>query len=156
MSNFYANPYGYGYHGFYFDTAEELVEKLETADFEEYSIDCIDYEYSEIFHALNIGGSNLAEFLDFMEGLSDLEVVAVQYLAEYNRADLETVMRKYDDVIIFEGTLRECAEQEMLKTLDIPAHLINYIDYEAYARDCVCGGDWVEYGRYVICNANAL
>lgn len=156
MSNFYANPYGYGYHGFYFDTAEELEEKLKTADFEEYSIDCISYEYSEIFHALNIDGSNLAEFLGFMEGLSDLEVVAVQYLAEYNRTDLETVMRKYDDVIIFEGTLRECAEQEMLETMDIPGHLINYIDYDAYARDCVCCGDWVEYNGYVIMNASSL
>ena len=156
MSNFYANPYGYGYHGFYFDTAEELEEKLETADFEEFEIDCIDFQYPELFKALNIDSGNLDEFLTFVGSLDDDEIIAAQYLAEYCGYGLSDVMDKYRDVYVFCGTPEEYAEEYMAECFDIPENLERYIDYEAFARDCVCGGDWVEYNGYVITNACSL
>lgn len=153
--NFYANPYG-DHCGFYFDTADELKEGLKTADFEEYSIDCIDYEYSDIFHALNIDSSNLEEFLDFMDNLQDYEVIAVKYLSEYCGYSFEDIVMAYSDVIVFKGTLKECAQDFMPECFDIPDNLINYIDYDAFARDMTCAGDWFELDGYVICNANDI
>lgn len=154
--NFYANPYDIGKCGFYFDDYEELQDKLKTADFEEYEIDCIDYEHSEIFNALPVDESNLEEFLEFMEGKDEDDLIAIEYLAEYRSCTLGEVKDQYDDVRIFKGTPGECAEEYMSECFDIPKNLERYIDYEAFAHDCLCGGDWEEFGDYVITNAHGF
>ena len=146
MTTLYANPYDTSKTGFYFhDLAEfdELYQKhLPT---EEYEIDYIDGAEYELFNACGIGQANLEQW-EQIESMDEYEQVQLYARLEQGY-DLEDALESYQDVMAYEGTLKDYAEQYIDDTgaLDnMPENLRYYFDYEAFARDLRLGGDMYE------------
>ena len=80
------------------------------------------------------------------------------------RIDDEQVdaLEKIDEVSLFSGRLLEAATDlfDECYAHEIPENLRTYIDYEAFANDCRCNGDMVEFrfaGEDWTCiNANGI
>lgn len=169
MSKFFAHPYDQSATGFYFDTFAEYEEKVAALKnsygqpVEEFEIQFIDGDDSQLFAACGINQSNLEQWFDDVEDLDDHEKVALFYLMDNNVvAGLAEALEKMDDVSIQEGTLKEAAEAlfDELYLHEIPKHLHNYIDYAAFANDLQCGGDAVEFDydgtTYTCTNASSI
>lgn len=143
----YAQPYDISAVGFYFTDADEYAAKAEKLrnDYgdpvEEFEIQFIDGDAidSALARAIGLNQANFAQFLGYAEGWMECEklvvIIAVGVCGfDFNDGDSP------DDLevdIYHVGSMRELAEQFVDEGLfgDIPAHLTNYIDYDAIARD---------------------
>ena len=152
MANVYhATPYDISATGFYFSNYEEYAEK--TASYtneygdpvEEYEIQFIDGENCTLFNVLSISQASLAQWFDDFEDMDEQDAVKAIYAAQYlGYSDLNDLLSKLDDIVLFKGTPLEYAEQYIDDTdmLDgLPENLRYYFDTEAFARDMVLGGD---------------
>lgn len=151
MTNTYhATPYDISATGFYFSTFDEYADQAashrnEYGDpFEEYEIQFIDGEKASLFSALGVNQANLKQWFDDFEDLDGDDVIKAIYLADHVGERIDDILAKLGDVILFEGSAIEYAEQYIEDTglLDqIPENLRFYFDTEAFARDLVLGGD---------------
>ena len=152
MTNqYHATPYDISATGFYFSTYEEYVEKAAThkneygEPVEEYEIQFIDGDNHQLFKALQVNQANLNQWFDDFEELDEDDCNKATYLAEYSGySDMNDILSNMDDVMLFEGTAEEYAEQYIEDTgmlNDMPKNLRYYFDTEAFARDMVLGGD---------------
>lgn len=151
MTNIYhATPYDMSAMGFYFSTYEEYEAKAAThknahgSPVEEYEIQYIDGDTYKLFEALSINQANLEQWFDDFEDMDTEDAIKVIYLSEYNGCDINDILEQLDDVMLFEGSALEYAEQYVEETgmLDeMPENLRYYFDTEAFARDLVLGGD---------------
>lgn len=149
MTTLFAQSYLYRDTGFYFESIEEFdagKERLNAKGIEDVEIQFIDGEDNEA-KLFNAAGISQGKVHDWFEGLNDLsEYTATQmiYLLEL-RYSLQETLKEYDDVQLYFGSARDYA-RELIEdtTSDIPKHLVNYIDYEAIARDMQLGGEITE------------
>ncbi len=152
MTNqYHATPYDISATGFYFSTYEEYVKKAATHKneygdpVEEYEIQFIDGDNYQLFNALGVTQACLNQWFDDFEGLDDDDTNKATYLAEYSGySDMNDILSNMEDVMLFEGTALEYAEEFIEDTgmlNDMPENLRYYFDTEAFARDMVLGGD---------------
>ena len=173
MTTLYANPYDVDALGFTFETLEEFETRAAVhvnrygQPVEEYDIDFIDgasdqARFAGLFKADQCDLAEWFEHLEIFEGLENHEQVAIVFLSDCSYF-LEQCFAKYEDVMVFEGTLLDCAYEYVDSCLNLEetmGELARYFDYEAFARDCELGGDWSELrfngSGYVIQNANSI
>ena len=106
-----------------------------------------DWEGSNMINE-NTGFLRVQEISETLEALEDQDQKKIDYLMDYNGASFEEAMENYEDVELYEDM-----NMNDLATLfiedgflgEIPDHLINYINYEAYARDLSM--DYAEIGN---------
>lgn len=154
MPNIYhATPYDISATGFYFETLEEYRERAsrhrnEYGDpVEEYEIQFIDGDNYELFKAIGVNQANLPLWFDQFEDLDEDEAARAIYLAGYECIAAEEIIDRLDEVMLFEGTLLEFAEDYVESTgllAQLPESLRYYFDVEAFARDMRLGGEVTE------------
>lgn len=154
MTNTYhATPYDISASGFYFSDLEDYRDKAAKHQnaygepVEEYEIQFIDGDNYELFSAIGVNQANLSLWFEHFEDLQSDDAVRAIYLAGYECEAPKDIISKLDDVYLFEGTLREYAEDYIESTglLDgIPESLHAYIDIDAFARDMRMSGDVTE------------
>jgi len=168
MTNTYhATPYDISATGFYFKDFEEYEAKAEAHrnsygdPVEEYEIQYIDGDDCALFNALSINQANLEDWFDDFEDQYDgEELIKILYLADdmgLSMAEIDS--GKLDEVMVFEGTMEEYAEQYLDETgindaVEKAGLSPFYIDVEAYARDMEINGGFtkVDHGgsRYIV------
>jgi len=102
---------------------------------EEYFITDYECEYMEVSEYANL--DDLNDIAEKMEDLSSYDMKKFKALMSEGY-DFEYSFNNYEDVEIYEETnMNELAEQFVENGFfgDIPKSLINYIDYDAIARD---------------------
>lgn len=164
MTNTYhAQPYDLDKTGFYFTDWNTYIKGVEQSGAEEFELQFIDGDDAELFNACSINQATLAKWFDDVEGLDDWQKVALFYLMDNNVcSDLDDAIDHIDDVCIASGDLLEAATElfDECYLPDVPEAVRYYIDYEAFARDCRCGGDMCEFtfqgDTYTCTNANGF
>ena len=154
MTNqYHATPYDTSATGFYFSNYEDYADKAakhrnEYGDpVEEYEIQFIDGDNHQLFSALSVNQANLKQWFDDYQGLEGEELIKAIYLAEDQHCDMNEILDKLEDVVLFEGTAEEYTDSYIEDTglLDqIPESLQFYFDTEAFARDMLINGEITE------------
>jgi len=153
--DYFAQPYNTMAAGFYFSDYEEYTAKAQAlrdpfgSPVEEFEIQAIDLDraQSELFEALKIDQSTLERWFDEVVYLDEHDMAAVFFLVDNSGYDLDSAMDKKDDVSLHHGDLLDAATElfDECYASSIPDNLKSYIDYEAFAYDCRCSGDMVEF-----------
>lgn len=164
--DFHCTPYDLTKPGFYFSNSEELDSKLKTSDFEEYEIEAVDLdsEETDLFNLIRRkhGSFEALESHENMEGKFTygsqgvFEKVAFGYLIEMLDKSPEDAADSFSDVSLTDERLEDAAFEIAEQTMEIPAHLEYYIDFEAMGRDMSHNGELYEYDfgnrSYIITN----
>ena len=112
--------------------------------YEEWFITDYECDYLQIGEYDNI--EELNEIAETVEGLADYEQEIVKALLDEGY-DLEEAINTVDDCIVYADceNMADVAYQMYEEGLlgDIPEHLVNYIDWEAYGRDLSFDGNWI-------------
>lgn len=148
MTTLYANPHDMSAMGFYFDSVEEYADKVAKLRnsygdrVEEFVIDFIngdDFD-AEFGKAWELNQCNFPKFLEACDTWEEGE--KVRYIIGVGECgisfDPESDQPDQIDVDIYEcSNMKELAERFVDEGFfgDIPSHLVNYIDYDAIARD---------------------
>lgn len=149
---FYAQPYALDARGFYFETAEEFETKY-TANLptEEYEIQVIEAPtWLASLIQKEISQCNIAEVIEAAEAaeeLSESEQAALFYLIDDRGESLTDALGQVEDVIIHCGDAEDAAREMLEDTgafTGAPDLLIQYFNFESFARDCLLGGDFRE------------
>jgi hypothetical protein len=168
MTSLHATPYNIDATGFYFSSVEEFETRQEALrdrfgnPVEEFEIQFIDGDDSQLFDACRIHQANLSTWFDDIESLDRQEKAQLFYLVDQGGYDLSDALERYDDVALFDGRLIEAATQlfDDCYLCDVPEAVRNYIDYDAFANDCRIGGDMCEFrfdgDIYTVTNANGV
>lgn len=147
----FAQPYSPEGKGFYFSSADEY-EKKYAAQYakdriEEYEIQFIEGDPLEmsLFNAMGVSQANLEEFFDgsdTLESMDDGQKAAVIFLMEDRMMNIDDAMDKSEEVMLFEGSLADAAEDYFDNIGEIPQDTANmYFDYDAFGRDLSISGD---------------
>jgi hypothetical protein len=153
MTILHASPYNPDARGFNFSTAEEfttqasaLLDRYGNA-VEEFELQYLDGEDSQLFEACGINQCNLPTWFDDIEPLEDYEKAALFYLVDQVGYRLNEALEKIADVCISECSLIDAASElfDECYLSEVPQAIQNYIDYDAFARDCRLGGDMCEF-----------
>lgn len=156
MTTLYAQPYSLDATGFYFEAHEEFEEKAAKnrdsfgMPVEEYEIQFIDGDNSELFSAAGIDQTNLETWFDQLSELEGDEVSALIYLTDVVGVPLSEALESYDDVCIHHGTAEDYAYDLINETTEIPESLRAYIGYQAIAHDMEINGEIYEISHDVI------
>lgn len=153
MTTLYANPYNIDAAGFYFNDADEFIEKSTKLtdrygnQVEEFEIDFIDGDDAALFNACAINQANLNTWFDDIEALSDHEKINLYYLLNVAGYILSQALDTLDEPSIAQSNLRGAAEElfDECWLHSVPESIRYYIDYDKFARDCEIGGDMVEF-----------
>jgi len=168
MTTLHAQPYNIDACGFNFSTAEEYTTKQSAlrdrfgAPVEEFEIQFIDGDDSQLFEACKIHQGNLATWFDDIESLDRQEKAALFYLVDQGGYDLSDALERYDDVVLFDGPLLDAATElfDDCYLCDVPESVRYYIDYDAFAYACRVNGDMTEFTyegtTYTCTNANGI
>src|ERR1035437_3910261 len=103
MTTLCATPYNIDASFFYFDSIDEYDNKSKCHldrygnDVEEYEIQLIDSNDSDLFMACNINQANLNVWFDQIEVLQDHEKVSLYYLVAVAGYSLDQAMEKIDE-----------------------------------------------------------
>jgi hypothetical protein len=153
MTILHASPYNPDARGFNFSTAEEfttqasaLLDRYGNA-VEEFELQYLDGEDSQLFEACGINQCNLPTWFDDIEPLEDYEKAALFYLVDQVGYRLNEALEKIADVCISECSLIDAASElfDECYLPEVPEAVRPYIDYDAFARDCRLGGDMCEF-----------
>ena len=150
-----ANPYDLDAAYFYFSSSEEFDRKYKAhLPVEEYELEFIDGSEFEGFLAKYFfkESNDVEKFFELIEkherSITAENIVALEYLIEYEHCDVENAFDKLEDVTIFEGAAEDYAtkiyEHEIQEKLGTLAY---YFDYKDLGKDLVLGGDISEYER---------
>ena len=85
---------------------------------------------------------------EIYSNLDDDDLIKIKYLVDYHGYNTFDAIEKLDDVELYEDTtMNDLAEMFIDEGLfgDIPDNLINYIDYDAVARDLSYDYDEVDH-----------
>jgi hypothetical protein len=153
MTILYAQPYNIDAQGFYFTSAEEFTNKAEALrdrfgnEVEEFELQYIDGEDGQLFEACKIYQGDLVTWFDDIESLGRQEKAQLFYLVDQGGYDLSDALDSVDDVCLSECCLIDAASElfDECYLPEVPEAVRNYIDYEAFARDCCLGGDMCEF-----------
>lgn len=169
VETYYAQPYSLDAQGFYFSDLEDYEAKAEALkdcygnQVEEFEIQFIDgsKELCDLFNACYVNQANLGQFLAIVDEVPEHQYPSFYFLMEQGR-DMEDALNNYDEVQVQSGNLEDAAQElfDEIYMHEVPKHLQQYIDYSAFANDCQCGGDLVEFefggDTYTCTNANSL
>jgi Antirestriction protein (ArdA) len=153
MTILHAQPLNIDARGFHFSSADEYTAKQSAlrdrfwSPVEEFELQYLDGEDSQLFDACRIHQANLATWFDDIESLDRQEKAALFYLVDQGGYDLSDALERHDDVALFDGRLIDAATElfDDCYLSEVPEAVRNYIDYEAFANDCRLGGDMVEF-----------
>lgn len=153
MTTLYAQPYNLDAVGFYFESLEEFETRSENLTdrfgqpVEEFEIQFIDGDDSELFEACGINQSNLDVWFDEIENLEEPRKAGLYCLCGCIHYRLDIALQKLDDICLMQCSLKEAAEElfDELYLPEVPESVRFYIDYEKFARDCEIGGDMIEF-----------
>ena len=129
---------------------------------EEFEIQFIDGDDSDLFEACGINQSNLATWFDDIEDKDENEKIALYFLTGELGYTFDQAMDKVEDVIIYEGDAKEAAEElfDECYAHTIPENLRFYFDMDKFARDLEIGGDFNEFQfngtTYTCTNASGI
>jgi len=152
MTTLHATPYNIDAAGFYFESADEYTNKASNhVDrfghlVEEYEIQFIDGEDAQLFNACDINQANLQIWFNEIEILDDQEKTSLYFLLSAGNS-LERALESLDEPCIAECRLRDAANElfDDCYASSVPANLLAYIDYDAFAHDLEISGDMVEF-----------
>ena len=167
---FYAQPYDISATGFYFGSTDDYETKSEAnrneygQPVEEYEFQIIDGTAEEcaLFNVCSVNQCNISEFIELVETLLNHDLAALYYLCSNHGMSMSEATDMLDDVTLYSGRMKDAAQEQFdeFHLHEIPVHLHNYIDYEAYQNDLQCGGDMVEFDfagdTYTCTNSNSL
>lgn len=171
MTTLHAQPYSLDASGFYFDGLDDYQTKYDINKdrygnpVEEYEIQMIEEDETgdaQLFEACGIDQATLELWFDDIESLDNHEKAALFYLVSDVGYSVADALEKADEVSLYEGNILEAATEffDEVYAHEIPENLRFYIDYEAFARDCRCGGDMSEFvfagTTYTCTNANGI
>jgi hypothetical protein len=168
MTTLHAQPYNIDAQGFYFTSAEEYTTKQEALrdrfgnPVEEFEIQYIDGDDSQLFEACKIHQGDLGTWFDDIETLEDNEKTALFFLMDDLGYNLDSALSSVDDVCLYEGPLLDAATElfDEIYLPEVPEAVRNYIDYAAFAEDCRIGGDMTEFTyegtTYTCTNAGSI
>jgi hypothetical protein len=150
-----AIPYDYDAADFYFSSSEEYYRNYDAhLPVEEYELEFIDGADFEGFLAEKFfkKSNDVEKYFDLIEkyeaSITQENLVALEYLFEYNHITMEDALEQMYDVMVFEGTAEEYAieiyEHEIEGKL---GKLSYYFDYKALGREFILNGDVYEYRR---------
>jgi hypothetical protein len=153
MTILHANPYTPDARGFNFSTAEDFTIRASAlrdrfgSPVEEFELQYLDGEDGQLFEACKIHQGNLDTWFDDIETLEDYEKAALFYLVDQAGYRLDQALEKLEDVCISECSLIDAASElfDECYLPEVPEAVRNYIDYDAFARDCRLGGDMCEF-----------
>ena len=102
------------------------------------------YDVVDNWHELN-------ECFDLFESMDNSQKVLFDHvLADYSYSyDLSTLVNYcLENACLFDGSASDYAYELIHDCYDVKSmgSLANYIDYESFARDLICGGDIIELG----------
>lgn len=149
MTTLFAQSYLYSDTGFYFESVEEFesgIKRLNAKGIEEVEIQFIDGEQYEakLFSAAAISQSTVHDWFEHLNDLSEYTATQMIYLLELGYT-LQETLEKHEDVQLYFGSASDYAQELMEDTTsDIPAFLVNYIDYRAIAHDMTLNGEITE------------
>lgn len=141
----FAQPYSVDADGFYFDSLDDYEAKADVAKdrfgqpVEEFEIQMIDGEDIEVAvaKAMGINQANLPRFFELIDDYDEDDLLKYAIaVGEGGYSDDSDPGQL--DISVYEGvSMKELAEQFVDEGLygEIPDPLVNYIDYEAIARD---------------------
>jgi hypothetical protein len=171
MTTLHAQPYSLDASGFYFGDLDDFQAKFDINKdhygypVEEYELQMIEEDENgdaQLFEACGIDQSTIELWFDEIENLNKNEKAALFYLVSDGGYSVADARGKVDEISLFEGNLLEAATEffDEVYANEIPGNLRFYIDYEAFARDCRCGGDMSEFKfagtTYTCTNANGI
>jgi hypothetical protein len=153
MTILYAQPYNIDACGFNFASVHIFNAKVAKcfdaygSAVEEFELQYLDGEDSQLFEACRIHQANLSTWFDDIESLDRQEKAQLFYLVDQGGYDLSDALERYDDVALFDGRLIDAATQlfDDCYLSEVPEAVRNYIDYDAFANDCRLGGDMCEF-----------
>lgn len=153
MTTLFAQSYANGMVGFYFenyDEYSELMQGLEAQGHEEVEIQFIDGEpeQAKLFEAAGITQTSVQLWYEELDDLRTVETLQLVYLLNCGYS-LEEALEKHSEVIIHFGSASDYAQELTEETSEIPQHLVNYIDYEAIARDMEISGEIIELDHQI-------
>ncbi len=156
-SMYFAHPYNIGATGFYFADLEEYQTKAATAvddygqSVEEFELQYIDGDHAELFNALRVSQTSLADWFELVDRFVNEED---HYLIACHLADLGYAIGeladRWDDYRIYRGTAADYAAEIIEDCYKLPDHIVAYIDFERLGRDMVLSGDITELKYDVI------
>ena len=147
MAKLYANPYGYGGVGFYFDDAEEFHKKFKEhlhkgsdPPYEEYEIDFIDGDDFEhtIFDALKVSQGDVDRYFELLDELDPDSAPALYVLTEQLGYSFEPALEKLEDAYVYEGTAKDYAYEyvDEVGWEGVGDNMIEgNFDYDSFGRD---------------------
>ena len=149
----YAQPYNRDAKGFNFkDMAQYQVQANNRLDgygnlVEEFEIQFIDGDDSELFKACQIDQTNLDTWYDEIESLDEFDKLNLYYLTTVAGYTLSDALLKIEEPSIQYQPLIDAATElfDECYTNEIPVNIRFYIDYNKFARDCELNGDLVEF-----------
>ena len=150
-----AIPYDFEAADFYFSSGEEFYTKYKAQlPVEEYQFEFIDGTEFELFIADKFFKefSPIGKYFQLIESyepsITEENLVALDYLFEFSSSSVEEVLKKLDDVTVFEGTAEEYAMEIYEDEIQAKIGFLSYhFDYKALGRELVLGGDVFEYRR---------
>jgi hypothetical protein len=153
MTILYANPYNIDANGFQFSSVEEFTQKAAALrdrfgnPVEEFELDYIEGDDGALFRACGIDQTNLSMWFDAVGPLDEHQKAALFYLCDCIGYRLSEALDKLDDVSMYEGDLIDAATElfDDVYLSEVPEAVRNYIDYNAFARDCQLSGDMHEF-----------
>ena len=160
----YLHPYD-GSPGAYVHDAAELrrvLTRFVARGTEEWETQVIDAEHPRIMQ-LAVDATPDQELFELADMLDDRNAPAVFYILDnhYNARcvlDARDLLRRADDLSLFEGTAEDYADSIVDELYDVPPALRSYIDCEALGRDLEIGGDIDTFTYdgccYVVTNPN--
>ena len=155
MTELYANPYNTAVSGFCFTSYEEYQSKSSSLvdDFgypvEEFEIDFIEGELSELFNTCDINQCTLELWFDEIENLIDSDQVELYYRCEQLGQNTQEAL----DSINSDGFIQQCSLSDYAYesvnesgVIDcLPETLQCYFNHDAYARDLEINGEAAEF-----------
>jgi len=160
----FLHPYD-GSPGAYVHDADELravLARFIARGTEEWETQVIDAEHPRIMQ-LAVKATPDQELFELADMLDDRNAPAVFYILDthYNARcvlDARDLLRRADDLSLFEGTAEDYADSIVDELYDVPRALRSYIDCEALGRDLELGGDIATFTYegccYVVTNPN--
>ena len=145
----YAQPYNFDATGFYYESYEEYLEKSKGhvdrfgQPVEEYEIQFIDGSdiECEFCKAVDLEAYNQKDVFEYLEEYQENEeamMKAIVQLKDYKeRFKFDEDPEDLEIDIYYESSMEHLAMKFAEEGIfgEIPAHLANYIDYEAMGRD---------------------
>lgn len=136
----------------FFDGELDIVEQSkEFFDFVALVVDCYTSEVRNKFYNVVDNWQEINECFELFESMSDTQKTLFDYvLSEYSYSYDLPRLTNYclENACLFEGAASDYAYELIEDCYDTKSMgtLANYIDYDSFARDLVCGGDIIELG----------